>query len=216
MTKTCSKCSESKSIFEFVKSDRYRDGYYPSCKSCRKEVRERSLAENPTCSRCNNAPHVRGNPYCYECDRIMKGRSIVPSHHRDPLNTDKCSRCKTNPRARGKNYCYECARQVQSDWRKQRGGWWSSLTPEQKRKATVRRFIGLKIERGSINREPCFVCGEQKTEIHHLDYEDRTLNILHLCKFHHGEIERQKRNGLTDCESVDYVSLLHKSQHPMP
>lgn len=211
MTKTCSKCSESKETTEFVKSDRYRDGFYPSCKSCRKATREQSLNANPTCSRCKQAPHVKGNPYCYECDRVMKGRSVVPAFHRDPLNTDKCSRCKINPRARGKNYCYECARQVQRDWSKQRGGWWSILTPDQKRKATVRSYIGQKIRAGQIDREPCFVCGNVETEVHHLDYEDRTLNVLHLCKTHHDEIERQKRNGLTDCEAVDYVSLLAKS-----
>jgi hypothetical protein len=64
------------------------------------------------------------------------------------------------------------------------------LTPEQKRKATVRAYINNKVHTGKMQRKPCEVCGEP-SEFHHLDYNDRTLNVRNLCPKHHDEEERR-------------------------
>lgn len=45
-TKVCSKCKEWKVIDEFYKRKASNDGYYPSCKKCKKEFSEKQYQEN--------------------------------------------------------------------------------------------------------------------------------------------------------------------------
>jgi hypothetical protein len=40
------------------------------------------------------------------------------------------------------------------------------------------------LKRGLIERQPCEVCGADKTDAHHPDY-DRPLLIIWLCRKHH-------------------------------
>lgn len=42
------------------------------------------------------------------------------------------------------------------------------------------------IRRGLIVRKPCEVCGAEKTDAHHTDY-DRPMDVIFLCRRHHRE-----------------------------
>ena len=39
---------------------------------------------------------------------------------------------------------------------------------------------------GAVKQEPCAICGEEKTEGHHEDY-DKPLDLVWLCKRHHAD-----------------------------
>jgi hypothetical protein len=56
-----------------------------------------------------------------------------------------------------------------------------------------------------INREPCQICGEIKTQFHHFDYL-KPLEVYHLCLLHH----RQVHKNIIDLNNItpfDYSSL---------
>lgn len=160
---------------------------------------------NAMCSKCQSETSLSYHAYCMKCVRISKGRSVTPKFYRDPSNK-LCSKCRTQPRATGKNYCSKCANDYLNKWREGHGGSWKCLTESQKEKAKVRRFIHHRIEAGTVDRKPCEVCGNPDTQVHHLDYAPRTLNVIHLCQPHHLELEKLKKNGLTDQDAVKYLS----------
>jgi hypothetical protein len=194
--KTCSKCKKDLARERFVKSARYSDGLYPSCKDCRKIALQKTLEDHPMCSRCKAQPHGNGRLWCDDCE--IRERGLKPrKFNRDPHNK-LCSFCKTQPRARGKKYCKECANAYLKGWRDSHGGSWACLTEEQKRKATARRYINTQLGRGKIVRGPCVKCGSPNTEFHHLDYLDRTRNVIDLCRPCHEQEERIKKSKLTE------------------
>lgn len=156
------------------------------------------------CSKCGTEPALSYHTYCYTCLRRSKGQPDNPKFRRDGDNL-LCSKCKTNQRASGKNYCRECANKYTRDWRGKNGGSWACLTDEQKKKAVVRRFICHRVERGKLQRKPCFICGSPETEFHHLNYNPQTTDVIDVCRNHHEEIEELKKNGLTDSEAVSYL-----------
>lgn len=45
---------------------------------------------------------------------------------------------------------------------------------------------------GKIKRQPCEVCNEPKTEMHHDDYS-KPLEVRHLCLKHHKELHREQQ-----------------------
>lgn len=48
----------------------------------------------------------------------------------------------------------------------------------------ARTSVRLAIEAGKLFREPCIICGEQRSEAHHEDYS-RPLQVKWLCHTHH-------------------------------
>jgi hypothetical protein len=49
------------------------------------------------------------------------------------------------------------------------------------------------LRRGLVVRQPCEVCGEEKTDAHHHDY-DRPLAVKWLCRRHHVLAHREAVN----------------------
>jgi hypothetical protein len=53
-------------------------------------------------------------------------------------------------------------------------------------KHLARKFVKAGIELGYFKREPCEICGNVKSEAHHISYTG-SFNIKWLCKKHHEE-----------------------------
>lgn len=53
-------------------------------------------------------------------------------------------------------------------------------------KNRCRQATNLMIANGSIIRQPCEVCGCEKSQVHHLDYVDPEA-VVFLCQTHHRE-----------------------------
>ena len=64
---------------------------------------------------------------------------------------------------------------------------WISKNLE-KRKAHI--IIGNSIRDGLLKKQPCLICGIEKTEAHHNDYS-KPLKVIWLCKNHHAERHRK-------------------------
>jgi hypothetical protein len=58
-----------------------------------------------------------------------------------------------------------------------------------KNRHAARHIVGNALRDGKIFKQPCFVCGDPKTEGHHPDY-DRPLEVVWLCMKHHKEAHK--------------------------
>jgi len=62
--------------------------------------------------------------------------------------------------------------------------------PVTKLKIWARQYTNNAIRAGEIQREPCIICGEVKTEAHHLDYERPSI-IMWLCYQCHRRVHKE-------------------------
>jgi len=69
----------------------------------------------------------------------------------------------------------------------------SILRNPEKRKA--RTMVRTSLKNGRIIKQPCTVCGLEKSEAHHEDYS-KPLEIIWLCRKHHGEKHRLSPSDL--------------------
>ena len=53
----------------------------------------------------------------------------------------------------------------------------------------ARKITNILLKTGELVRIPCEVCGEEKVDVHHLDYNKPRL-VMFLCKKHHVEWHR--------------------------
>ena len=57
-------------------------------------------------------------------------------------------------------------------------------------KKMARNMVGIRLQRGTLQRQPCERCGTPNAQAHHEDYS-RPLDITWLCKEHHAERHRE-------------------------
>ena len=96
----------------------------------------------------------------------------------------QCSKCKnpveeSRPKQR---YCKSCHKEWQGKYRPKH----SELSDEQRKKANARSYVNVYIRRGSMTKNSCCICGEQKVEMHHDNY-DTPLDVKWFCRKHHME-----------------------------
>ena len=68
------------------------------------------------------------------------------------------------------------------EWRKDH-----PLEGEARKRATARAYLHVYVKRGKVIKQPCNICQSQEVMAHHLDY-DKPLEVIWLCKKHHGQI----------------------------
>lgn len=80
----------------------------------------------------------------------------------------------------------ESARRHQTVRSKRWLDWYHRNRDRDALKVTARRLLGEAVQKGTIQRLPCQVCGASVTEAHHDDYQ-KPLQVEWLCKLHHEE-----------------------------
>lgn len=96
-----------------------------------------------------------------------------------------CSRCseKLEENRIGKRrYCLACHNEYMRLYRPA----YSSFGDEQKKKATSRSIARVAAKRGTIQKQPCEVCGSGKSQMHHDDY-NKPKEVRWFCRKHHLE-----------------------------
>ena len=63
--------------------------------------------------------------------------------------------------------------------------------PEKNR---ARHVVNNAIRNGTIIRQPCFQCGNERAEAHHEDYS-KPLEVIWFCDFHHKERHKELRDS---------------------
>lgn len=61
-------------------------------------------------------------------------------------------------------------------------------------KRHARMLLNRAVVAGRVQKEPCAVCGSATVDGHHTDYS-KPLEVLWLCRKHHGEAHRLERRG---------------------
>jgi len=62
-------------------------------------------------------------------------------------------------------------------------------SPEGKARQSAKNAVKYAIKMGKLMKEPCFICGEEKSVAHHSSYaRDMRLVVTWLCTQHHNEI----------------------------
>lgn len=118
--------------------------------------------------------------------------------------------CKT-----GRGSCRKCASAYTKRWRLQnleyRKQWekkndsrierrmqhnarveaWRKLNPE---KVKAKDAVHSALSKGTLNRQPCEVCGAEKVHAHHPDYS-KPLDVQWLCPTHHAKVHLSQRQS---------------------
>jgi hypothetical protein len=74
------------------------------------------------------------------------------------------------------------------------------VSPEDREQARIK--FSQQVATGRITAKPCAVCGCTKTEGHHFDYR-RPLEVIWLCKPHHGAVHAGARQLVADAINND-------------
>ena len=134
------------------------------------------------CYDCGSLKEKREYGYCNSCrrkkdnvNRIEKG---ITKKHQDGL-CPKCGEARPN-----KNwaYCLPCNNAQSAKWKREN----EVLTEEGKFRKKVRMLTRYAVRSGKLYEQPCEVCGENKVEAHHDDY-NKPLEVRWLCRKHHDE-----------------------------
>ena len=151
---------------------------YRICRECKRLWRER-LAQR----QCNVVVAFK---VCYQCN-ASKPLSAFNRHAQSPLGHW--------------NVCKVCRRQQNQEWYKNRGGketvrrnvkaWrkrtgypgWSDAQHEH-----ARNLAQAALRRGKLRRQPCEICGDTRSQMHHPDYA-KPLEVKFLCQRHHKEAD---------------------------
>lgn len=85
-------------------------------------------------------------------------------------------------------WCKECRKEHSKKY-------YSAKVQQSKReleplKYKARTLIANMLAAGKLCREPCFLCGIEKTHAHHLNY-DYPDKVVWLCSQHHGDIHNE-------------------------
>ena len=94
------------------------------------------------------------------------------------------------------NECKECTKARVAAYRQSNAGRELEARKYAKDKADGKRraraYIINGVQRGTITRQPCEVCGEPNGQAHHDDYS-KPLEVRWLCAKHHAEVHVQLR-----------------------
>jgi hypothetical protein len=102
--------------------------------------------------------------------------------------TGICSKCGGPQDRPDQRYCRACHAAYQREHRPKP----SELSAEAQHKLAARTKAGIYSRRGLIEQRPCQVCGSEKAERHHENY-DKPLEIIWLCRPCHTTHHRMEK-----------------------
>ena len=94
-----------------------------------------------------------------------------------------CSKCGNENGRSYRAYCLPCTAAYKREWRRKHPdkGRVAAKNPEGQAKAKCRMIARNHLQRGKLQRDPCWACGSLPSEMHHPDY-DRPLEPVWLCR----------------------------------
>lgn len=90
-------------------------------------------------------------------------------------------------------YCRNC----HNKWRREhptpykpQAGLYARLSSKTKQQGIARSYANVYLKRGKLKKQPCAVCGSEKSQMHHEDYT-KPLLVRWLCRKHHLELHNR-------------------------
>jgi len=136
---------------------------------------------------------------CFKCKR----KKPLEQFYKHPATSDghlgKCKACTkkdvkeryNDPEARERIRKYEAERFKKPERKAKTLEYNRARAKRNPGKAAARRKVTNALKYGRLERKPCEVCGDQKSEGHHTDYR-KALDVKWLCFKHHREEHGQK------------------------
>jgi hypothetical protein len=153
--KTCSMCSVEKAEIEYYKDPRKHDGLRPNCKTCHKASAKRWTDAN------------KEKMAAWKAENKPMARAAAAKWRERNRDKDRQRNLRTYQARRDRHI--ENVKKYQRE------------NPE---KTAAHVTVTLALQNGSLTRQPCEVCGKEKTDAHHDDYS-KPLEVRWLCRPHH-------------------------------
>src|SRR5437762_987910 len=102
-----------------------------------------------------------------------------------------CARCGLpKEKSEQKSYCRQCHNLKAREYRAASGGR-SALPLDERLRNNCRSYTKVCQKRGQLPKGPCFLCGSQEAQNHHLDYRAPHL-VVRLCQQCHRLVHQGK------------------------
>jgi len=98
------------------------------------------------------------------------------------LTCSKCDKPIENELVGRQRYCRKCKAENTKLHRKN----YSELSEEEKMKSNARAYLHVYVKRGKLTKLPCSICGDEKSEAHHTDY-NKPIDVIWYCRKCHME-----------------------------
>ena len=157
--KKCTKCGEFKDESFFNKRKQSKDGLRYDCRECQKVEKREYYRKNKDKTIAQQRVYRAENK-----DKIAVKRRVYRAENREATREIDREWRKKNP---------EAIREKNRKWRK---------SNPHKRKAHM--AVSYALEKGTLKKEPCVICGEEKVDAHHENYS-KPLEVIWLCRKHH-------------------------------
>lgn len=134
---------------------------------------------------------------CFKCNEEKTLDEFYVHSQMADGHLNKCKECtklyvKGHYRAHKDHYReYERARDKRAERKAAKLKYSRARKQRFPHKAKANSMVGNAIRDGRLIRQPCEVCGEQRTEAHHDDY-NKPLDVRWLCFVHHREHHGQE------------------------
>lgn len=136
---------------------------------------------------------------CFKCHKVKDISHFYQHRQMGDGYLGKCKSCTkkdakdryNDPESRLRITEYERKRFQNPERKKKVNEYQIKRRQTHKGKEGARRKINDLIRSGRLNRLPCEICGDKKSQAHHSDYR-KSLDIKWLCFKHHREEHGQK------------------------
>lgn len=103
-------------------------------------------------------------------------------------NCSKCGKLVEETRIYKQAYCKACHAEFMRNTRPKH----SELPEPARKKANARSYLHVYVSRGKVHKLPCEVCGCERSEAHHVDY-NKPLEVHWLCREHHLQLHHAEK-----------------------
>jgi len=134
---------------------------------------------------------------CFKCHVVKPVEDFYKHPKMGDGRLGKCKECAKadvhkNYRTNKKHYVeYERIRTSQPERKKHVSLYQKKMTRLNPEKKECRRLTYKAIKNGRLTKLPCEVCGDSKSQAHHVTYDD-PFNIRWLCFKHHRKLHGQE------------------------
>jgi hypothetical protein len=187
MSKTCSKCKETKPLTEFYRFARAKDGYQARCKVCQNALHTRWVKENP-----EKQYQVTLRYQKKQREATAARKHAHPSSSPTPEQRVAAAKkwAEDNPERAA-----ELHRNGINAYHRRH--------PE---RLKARSMVHDAVRRGELKQEPCRICSNPKSEAHHEDYM-KPLEVDWLCNDCHKDLHRQRKKRKATVQGKSKVKL---------
>lgn len=127
---------------------------------------------------------------CFKCEKELPRTEFYKHPQMGDGLLGKCKECtKADVKARyaltiADRQAYEARRNATPERQAKLRAAHRKHNQNNPEKAHARNAVAFALKMGKIQRQPCEVCGDPKSEAHHEDYA-KPLDVKWLCFFHH-------------------------------